>query len=168
MVWIESTISSAGRTRSAASSTAEISVSVSTSNVSWPSAVLSARSLICSADSSPETYNTDAPVRAISVAAWSTRVDLPIPGSPPSRTSDPGTNPPPRTRFSSAISTGSRAIVLVCKSPSRTGAAPVVRLAARAPEDCDGAIVSTSESHVRQLGQRPSIVGLTNPHCWQT
>ena len=55
IVWIESTISSAGRTRSAASSTAEMSVSVSTSNVSWPSAVRSARSLICSADSSPET-----------------------------------------------------------------------------------------------------------------
>ena len=62
-------------------------------------------------------------MRAMSVAACRTSVDFPIPGSPPSKTSEPGTNPPPRTRLNSSISTGSRAISLVCKSPSRTGAA---------------------------------------------
>ena len=32
----------------------------------------------------------------------STRVDFPIPGSPPSKTSEPGTRPPPNTRFNSS------------------------------------------------------------------
>ena len=39
---------------------------------------------------------------------WRRSVDLPIPGSPPSRTTEPGTRPPPRTRSSSPIPTGRR------------------------------------------------------------
>ncbi len=35
--------------------------------------------------------------------AWSSSVDLPMPGSPPTRSAEPGTNPPPQTRSSSAI-----------------------------------------------------------------
>ena len=42
-------------------------------------------------------------VRARPAAAWSRSVDLPIPGSPPMSTSEPGTSPPPRTRSSSPI-----------------------------------------------------------------
>ena len=41
-------------------------------------------------------------------ATWSRSVDLPIPGSPPSSTTDPATSPPPRTRSSSPIPTGRR------------------------------------------------------------
>ena len=33
---------------------------------------------------------------------WSTRVDLPMPGSPPISTNEPGTRPPPSTLLSSA------------------------------------------------------------------
>ena len=38
----------------------------------------------------------------------SINVDLPIPGSPPIKTSDPGTIPPPKTRFNSSDLVGIR------------------------------------------------------------
>ena len=41
-------------------------------------------------------------------ATWSSSVDLPMPGSPPSRISEPGTMPPPRTRSSSPMPVGRR------------------------------------------------------------
>src|SRR5436190_6482805 len=37
------------------------------------------------------------------LVAWVSRVDLPIPGSPPTKSTEPRTNPPPVTRSSSAI-----------------------------------------------------------------
>ena len=61
-----------------------------------------ARSLICRRLSSPETYRMRAPEEMV----WqicSSRVDLPMPGSPLSKTTDPGTMPPPSTRLSSPI-----------------------------------------------------------------
>ena len=47
--------------------------------------------------------------RASAAAAWSTSVDLPMPGSPPIRTAEPCDQPPPSTRSSSAIAAGRRA-----------------------------------------------------------
>ena len=55
---------------------------------------------ICSADSSPETYKTF-PSPLILSHICKINVDLPIPGSPPSNTSDPFTSPPPSTLFNS-------------------------------------------------------------------
>src|SRR6266540_2817806 len=52
-------------------------------------------------------------------------VDLPTPGAPPMRTSEPGTMPPPRTRANSAAATGSRATSAASMSASRTGRAPM-------------------------------------------
>jgi hypothetical protein len=43
------------------------------------------------------------PARAISAAACSSSVDLPMPGSPPTSSAEPGTSPPPHTRSSSAM-----------------------------------------------------------------
>ena len=57
---------------------------------------LSALNFICSADSSPETYNT-CPAFAILLQIWSINVDLPIPGSPPKSVNEPFTRPPPKT-----------------------------------------------------------------------
>ena len=39
----------------------------------------------------------------MAAAACSSNVDLPIPGSPPMSTSEPGTMPPPRTRSNSSM-----------------------------------------------------------------
>ena len=41
-------------------------------------------------------------------AACSSRVDLPMPGSPPTSTAEAGTRPPPSTRSSSAMPVGAR------------------------------------------------------------
>src|SRR5436190_762423 len=49
-------------------------------------------------------------------AAWRSTVDLPMPGSPPMRTSDPGTTPPPRTRSNSPIPVVSRSATTVSMS----------------------------------------------------
>ena len=62
----------------------------------------SARRRTCAGDSSPATSSTFArPARRASSAA--VRLDLPMPGSPASSTSDPGTRPPPSTRSSSPM-----------------------------------------------------------------
>ena len=59
----------------------------------------SARILICCSLSSPETYNTRNESNCRPTCNSS--VDFPIPGSPPINTNDPGTIPPPNTRFNS-------------------------------------------------------------------
>src|SRR5690625_2147204 len=56
--------------------------------------------LTWAADSSPVTYRLPC-FSAMASWACSNRVDLPMPGSPPSSTTDPGTSPPPSTRSSS-------------------------------------------------------------------
>src|SRR6185437_5528166 len=54
----------------------------------------SARIRICCSLSSPETYSILMPFACR--ATCNIRVDLPIPGSPPNKTNDPGTMPPPK------------------------------------------------------------------------
>ena len=54
-------------------------------------------------------------------AAWRRSVDLPIPGSPPSRTSGPGTRPPPSTRSSSPIPMGRRGRSALADAARATG-----------------------------------------------
>ena len=81
------------------------------------------------------------PVRAIAARACSTSVDLPIPGSPPSKVTDPGTSPPPSTRSSSAtpVGTGVAAVAGDARSgppaaatgPGRAGSRPTRRLGPR-------------------------------------
>lgn len=56
---------------------------------------LSALSFICSADSSPDTYKTF-PSPFILLHNCKISVDLPIPGSPPSKIREPLTIPPPK------------------------------------------------------------------------
>ena len=58
------------------------------------------------ADSSALTSRHRAPRAAMTPSAWSSSVLLPMPGSPPSRVTDPATRPPPSTRSSSADAGG--------------------------------------------------------------
>ena len=78
------------------------SISVSPKNIkSWFFiSSLSALNFICSADSSPDTYNTFPSPWTFSHNC-KINVDLPIPGSPPSNINEPFTNPPPKTLSSS-------------------------------------------------------------------
>ena len=79
----------------------------------------SARNFICCTLSSPDTYRT---------LRWgnprivcNTSVDFPIPGSPPSNTNEPGTRPPPSTRFSSLSHMSIRGNSSVATSSMSTG-----------------------------------------------
>lgn len=62
---------------------------------------LSALNFICSADSSPETYKTCPSPFTLSHNC-NIKVDLPIPGSPPSKINEPFTSPPPKTLSNSS------------------------------------------------------------------
>ena len=95
-----------GRSARSVARTVSRSVSASTGTSSAPPVAgvsRSARRRICAADSSPETYSVRRPAAARLPSAMFVSVDLPIPGEPPSSTSEPGTRPPPSTRSSSPI-----------------------------------------------------------------
>ena len=84
----------------------------------------SARILTWAADSSPQTSRTARPEAATRSRTCRSSVDLPIPGSPPTSTSEPGTMPPPSTRSSSEMPLEKRASADETTSAKRTGAAP--------------------------------------------
>ena len=91
-----------------------------------PSPMRVARILICRSDSSPETYSTRL-CAAISSAICSIKVDLPMPGSPPTSTMEPGTMPPPSTRANSPIGRSMRSSL----SPPTCADGPRLRPAAQ-------------------------------------
>ena len=70
--------------------------------------------------SSPLTYSVFTPAAVIVASVVSTSVDLPIPGSPPMSTREPGASPPPSTRSNSALAVLSRRVSSVATSLSAT------------------------------------------------
>src|SRR6185295_5705546 len=124
-------------------------------------------------DSSPVAYSTpavpsDAWLRP--AAAWSRSVDLPIPGSPPTRTSEPGTRPPPKTRSSSSIPRRRRGMS-ASAMPARGSATPAAvapRAIARSVRVVSRTTVSTNvfqPSHARHC---PSQRRKDSPQDWHT
>ena len=110
---------------------------------------------------------------ASEAAAWSVRVDLPMPGSPPISIAAPATIPPPRTRSSSSIPVRRRGGGAVARSsstsssrrrrlPSATGDAPP------APGTAEGAASSVMLFQPPHELQRPAQRGWTAPQAWQT
>jgi len=93
-------------------------------------------------------------------------VDLPMPGEPPSSTSDPGTRPPPRTMSSSPMAVLSRGARSALTSRNGTGraAGPEGR-AARAPPL--GARSSASVFHSPHDGHCPCHFGVCAPQAEQ-
>src|SRR4051812_25184351 len=108
-------------------------------------------------------------------AACNSKVDLPMPGSPPISTSDPGTTPPPSTRSNSSMPVERRAETSVSMSSYSRGPAVAaseyreVALAAPAPAPADAGTArsSTIESHAPHSMQRPVHFAVCAPHCWQ-
>ncbi len=100
--WMESTTRTAGGRASASARTRETSVSERTSRCSSRMPSRSPRSRTCCTDSSALAYRTSTPraCRARPRPACRRSVDFPMPGSPPSSTTEPGTSPPPSTRSS--------------------------------------------------------------------
>jgi hypothetical protein len=163
IVWMESTTRQAGRSASAAASTSSTRVVASAATLPASARMRRARRLTCSSDSSPVAYR--APRGAASpAAAWSSSVDLPMPGSPPRSTTDPGTRPPPRARLSSARPVSMRG---TCSAPTsasrRTGGAP----AAGRPAGAAPGRASSSVFHAPQPGHWPCHFGVTAPHSAQ-
>ncbi len=101
-------------------------------------------------------------------------VDLPIPGEPPSRTSEPATRPPPSTRSSSPMPVSRRSMRSCLTSRNATtGAARAPRWAPTPPialprEIRGGAASSTSVFHSPQPGHCPCQRASVCAHSEQT
>src|SRR6185437_4267073 len=95
-------------------------------------------------------------------------VDLPMPGSPPTNSADPGTSPPPVTRSNSAMPVGRRwgAASSVFRS-SRVILRPLTRRAA--PEPRGGAMPSSvMVFQPPQASHLPDHFAWVAPQDWQT
>ena len=124
----------------------------------------SARKRIWPADSSPDTYSTVEPARAVRAATSSSSVDLPTPGSPASNTAAPATMPPPSTRSNSSTPVLRRADAVVDTSGSGTAGADatVARVAGPAV-----ALASTTVPHAWHSPHRPTHLTAVQPHSVQ-
>src|SRR3954470_19367543 len=97
-------------------------------------------------------------------------VDLPIPGSPPTRTTEPGTIPPPSTKSNSPSPVVHLRRSVPSTSRRRTGRASAAARFTGAPAEAerlgaDGS--STSVFHSRQAGHWPCQRGVSLPHSRQ-
>ena len=132
-VCMESTSTAQGCMRSIHPSTSGAAVSFNNIRLRPLTPSRSARMRICTADSSPATYSTDPRLLASSTrgasapATCSMSVDLPMPGSPASSATEPGTSPPPSTRLSSANGSTMRGSSSSETPESSTGPADVGR-----------------------------------------
>src|SRR5215218_10972357 len=165
----ESTTHTSGRSASRVARTASRSVSATIGTPSACGPSRCARSFTWAADSSPETYSTFRPAAARFARAPVVSVDLPMPGAPPMRTSDPGTRPPPRTRSSSPIPVERRSTLGASTCPSATGvsARPAERDGAAPPRPAGAAarFSSVIVFHSPQPGQRPCHFWLSWPQA---
>src|SRR6266853_116665 len=167
VVWIESTKTTRALSAAAWCMIASSRVSPSTCTAPASSASRSARMRICSGDSSPDTYNVATPACSSRVAHCSNSVDFPMPGSPPTSTTDPGTMPPPNTKSNSLSPVGQRASAPLPTADRRTGgrAEASDALPARAPVRPTAS--STRVFHVPHASQRPAHLGCSAPHSVQ-
>ena len=164
-VWMESTMSTSGFSSRTHSVTFPKHVSDKTYRFSLSTRSRCARSFSWWVDSSPETYSTleNSPNF---LQIWSISVDLPIPGAPPTKTSDPLTAPPPKTRSSSPIPVRKRISSEVPSSVMRS-AFTVVEKTDFLPLFTGLSVCSTMVFHAPQAGQRPDHLGVSLPHSVQ-
>src|SRR5260221_504780 len=119
----------------------------------------SARSRSWSGDSSPETYSVETPWLSRRAAHCISSVDLPIPGSPPTRVTEPGTIPPPRTKSNSARPVRQRSNEWVLNWEGGRGGLAVGEPALTAEPLNRPSASSTRLFHAPQLSQRPPHLG---------
>ena len=89
---------------------------------------------------------------------------LPMPGSPPSSVTEPGTSPPPSTRSSSSTPVGARRRDAGVDVADRHRAGPAARPAPTGAGAAAAPTSSTSVPHASHAGQRPSHRGDSPPH----
>src|SRR5919197_1833429 len=97
------------------------------------------------------------------------RVDLPMPGSPPTRVTEPGTIPPPRTKSNSANPVRQRSGAVLVMPDRRMGGLPdgSIRRSADPPIRRFRTGSSTSAFHAPHASQRPPHLGWSAPHSVQ-
>src|SRR6267143_852144 len=123
----------------------------------------SARRRNWSGDSSPETYSVAMPWLSSRAAHCMRSVDLPMPGSPPTRTTEPGTMPPPSTKSNSANPVRQRSLPTVGRLESWTGTAVVSFQPSNFPT-FRPTTSSTSEFHAPHASHFPPHLGWSAPH----
>ena len=126
-VWIESSANTSGCTDSTCATTWGSDVSDTTSRLDSSAPRRSARMRTCALDSSAVTSRHRAPCSAMRPRAWRSRVLLPMPGSPASSVTEPGTSPPSSTRSSSGSPVGRATAACMLTSPIGTGVSRAAR-----------------------------------------
>jgi hypothetical protein len=102
------------------------------------------------------------------LAGCSIKVDLPIPGSPPIKVTDPATNPPPSTRSSSADPVEMRGCSAEASAASEVGRSTrLERLAAVVRDPADRTSV-TNVFHSPHPAHCPCHLAEGVPHDWHT
>src|SRR5258708_4701055 len=171
VVWIESTNTTRAPMAWACGMMSSSRVSPSTWTRPASTASRSARSRIWSGDSSPDTYNVGTPACSRRAAHWSKRVDFPIPGSPPTSVTEPGTMPPPSTKSNSASPVRQRSAPPALTSARRTGGGPAGRPARERRCARPGAWRPSGSSarvfHAPHASQRPAHFGCSAPQSVQ-
>ena len=127
------------------------------------------RIFTCEHDSSAETYKTFC-VRERCAETSVKRVLLPMPGSPPMSTSEPGTMPPPSTLSSSAMPEDTRSNFSSRTSFKGTGRAESAERSRLGSFLAAGisAISSTKVPNFPHCGHLPSHCGVCAPHSEHT
>src|SRR5712692_1482033 len=123
----------------------------------------SARRRNWSGDSSPETYSVAMPWLSSRAAHCMRSVDLPMPGSPPTRTTEPGTMPPPKTKSNSANPVRQRSLPTVGRLESWTGTAVVSFEPSNFPT-FRPTTSATSAFHAPHASHFPPHLGWSVPH----
>ena len=130
-----------------------------------------ARSRIWAADSSADTYSVRRPAAHRLASAIVVSVDLPIPGAPPIRTSEPG-HDPAAEHVVKLADPGAQPVVLVgadvAERDRRHRAPRRPRRGRAAPAPAAGTVCSTSVFHSPQPGQRPAQRAVSWPQAEQT
>src|SRR5262245_50101565 len=94
-----------------------------------------------------------------------------MPGSPPSRMSDPGTTPPPSTRSNSPMPVERRTLRDISTSAYSLAVDDVENCEKRfcpTEDAADSDLSSTREFHAPHSLHRPIHLGACAPHSWQT
>src|SRR5581483_3395356 len=168
-VWIESITTTDGCSASIAVATDGIAVSARIQRCGGSSpGSRSARRRTCWADSSADTSRHFSPPDAMADIACSSSVDLPMPGSPPTSVTDPGTSPPLSTRSSSPRPVERAVAVEWSTSPSSCGSVrgPAGR---RSRVDATASTSSTNVFHSPHVGHFPAHRNAVAPqsvHRW--
>ncbi|SBS74894.1 conserved hypothetical protein [uncultured Mycobacterium sp.] len=134
---------------------------------SWVQPVRSARIRIWPADSSPDTYNARRPDCAHRCTTSSSRVDLPTPGSPASRLTEPGTTPPPSTRSSSSTPVGKWRVRSGLMELIGTAGEDGTTVRCDAPPAVAEPAISSTVPQVPHSVQRPTHLAVTWRHSEQ-